>query len=383
MERTYNAAVDNGLYVLAYYLKKSVEEITEKDIEESIEPMSKKVAQYFKTDKYHKLTSMLFMNSVLTQKTKETLGDKLNTFLKECAGDEMCYICGKYNCNSKNTLGRSYLLNSCAGTFYNFSNNLMGMNVCPYCTILTMYASLNFIKCGNVAVYYNSPSDEFMSNYTYERQHENKSDILSGAVFDKKNEKGETYILDELLDNNILYDETYVEQYKVSNGGTDQIIEVNTVDSDNIKILNAIRKSGYYNEFKKYNLLYNLIKGNLEYVYLYKLYDFEKMELKCSREFFEIMNKEVSKLTDDVIKVVKSMTDKINETEKMNTNKIVNNLKLINKFDDYENMLVELCTRYDELTSESLFSREDYLLLDNYRKFKSIKNLMLVSFIVK
>lgn len=33
--------------------------------------------------------------------------------------------------------------NLVANTFYNFSNNLQGLNVCPYCLVLTMYSILN------------------------------------------------------------------------------------------------------------------------------------------------------------------------------------------------------------------------------------------------
>lgn len=42
MQRSFNAVTDNGLFILAYYLNKSVKDIDEKDIEESISFMSNK-----------------------------------------------------------------------------------------------------------------------------------------------------------------------------------------------------------------------------------------------------------------------------------------------------------------------------------------------------
>lgn len=46
MNRTYNTFVDNGLFVLTYYLNKSIEDITEKDIVDNINMMSEKLEDF-------------------------------------------------------------------------------------------------------------------------------------------------------------------------------------------------------------------------------------------------------------------------------------------------------------------------------------------------
>jgi len=87
-------------------------------------------------------------------------------------------------------------------------------------------------------------------------------------------------------------------------------------------------------------------------------------------------------LNDDIVKVVKDMIDKINDRD-MDIKKLVNRLKAINSFGDFENILVELCDNYENSYEEKLFTMDEYLLLDNIRKYKSIKNLMIVGLIVK
>lgn len=69
MNRTYNTFVDNGLFVLTYYLNKSIEDITEKDIVDNINMMSEKLEDFFSCEKYSNLRSMTCQNSYMTQKT--------------------------------------------------------------------------------------------------------------------------------------------------------------------------------------------------------------------------------------------------------------------------------------------------------------------------
>ena len=67
MDRSYNVFVDNGLYVLAYYLNKDINDITYQDIENSIDLMSDKIEEFVSCEKYSNLKSMCFSNSTLTQ----------------------------------------------------------------------------------------------------------------------------------------------------------------------------------------------------------------------------------------------------------------------------------------------------------------------------
>ena len=189
MNRSYNVFVDNGLYVLAYYLGKSIDEITYSDIENSIDTMTEEIQNFVSCDKYSNLKSMCFSNSILTQpNSKITLNEKLNGFINN-KGTEYCSICGEYTAKVKindadYNIGRSYIPNLVANTFYNFSNNLQGINVCSYCLVLTMYSILN-CRVNKYAYLYNSTSDYFMEDYTYEMQQENITDIEAQSKKEK------------------------------------------------------------------------------------------------------------------------------------------------------------------------------------------------------
>lgn len=221
MDRSYNVFVDNGLYVLAYYLNKDINDITYQDIENSIDLMSDKIEEFVSCEKYSNLKSMCFSNSTLTQpKGKVTLNEKLKGFVKN-QGDEYCSLCGQYKAKVKiedkeYNIGRSYMPNLVANTFYNFSNNLQGLNVCPYCLVLTMYSILN-CRVSRYAFLYNSTSSEFMEDYTFHIQKENLTDVELGA----KKEK-EKYSIVKLLESLVCKYNLFngdIEQYMFNNSG--------------------------------------------------------------------------------------------------------------------------------------------------------------------
>ena len=81
MNRTYDVFVDNGLFVLAYYLDKEIENITEQDIFDSIDMMCEKINEFTRCEKYSNLKSMMFANSALTQpNSSKKVNDFLNDF---------------------------------------------------------------------------------------------------------------------------------------------------------------------------------------------------------------------------------------------------------------------------------------------------------------
>lgn len=173
MERTYNVFVDNGLYVLAYYLEKNyISDISEEEVVNSIDMICEKIKEFTDCSQYSNLKSMCFPNSLLTQpNSKEKLNERLKSISK-LEGKEYCSCCGKYKANIRNeSLHRSYIPNAPANTFYNFSNNLQGINICSTCMILTMYSILN-ARVNGLVTLYNSESDEFMRSMTYKMQNE-------------------------------------------------------------------------------------------------------------------------------------------------------------------------------------------------------------------
>ena len=379
MELTYDAVIDNGLYVLSYYLSKDIKDITYEDIENNIDMMCDKIVDFFKCEKYANIKSMCFTNSVLTQKTDQTLAEKLKEFLKD-KGDEYCAICGKHHAKIHNDIGRSYILNTTAHTFYNFSNNLQGLNICPYCLILTMYAGLNFRVCSGLITIYNTTNARFMKAYTKKVQKENLEDIELKAS-KSKDKHSSTEYLEKLLKDGILL-KGNVEQYRFNNSGQGQEIEVNTFSNESVQLLNKLSKNALLDEFKGLGLMWNVAHKNLSNVYLYKIYDFEKEELKSSKELFDFLNIEVNKLDNKIVELIKRMSiDLKNKDSKMDIRKITSDIKTLNSFSNYDKLIINLKEDFDTKTEKSLFDVDEYVLLSDRRKWSSIKNLLLVSLI--
>ncbi|EGT5270934.1 hypothetical protein KWL13_013475 [Clostridioides difficile] len=382
MDRSYNVFVDNGLYVLAYYLNKDINDITYQDIENSIDLMSDKIEEFVSCEKYSNLKSMCFSNSMLTQpKGKVTLNEKLKGFVKN-QGDEYCSLCGQYKAKVKiedkeYNIGRSYMPNLVANTFYNFSNNLQGLNVCPYCLVLTMYSILN-CRVSRYVFLYNSTSDEFMKDYTCHIQDENLTDVELGA----KKEK-EKYSIVKLLESLVckynLFDGD-IEQYMFNNSGQSQDIQVNNIKNSDVNLLMKLQKEALLREFKDLHLEIYILRGTLESNYLRKIYNLDKRERVASDELIVFLNREVNVLKKVKIDIIKKLTDKL-KTSDLDIDKIYKELKMLGKFYAYEDWLVNLNEMYYEKTGEKLFEAEDYIELDDIRSFRQIKNLILVSLI--
>lgn len=372
MDRTYDVFVDNGLFVLAYYLNKEIEDITDEDIFNNIDMMCDKIMEFVNCEKYSNLKSMMFANSTLTQtKSKSTVNDYLNNFYKT-KGNEICSCCGNKRADVKNKdLNRSYLPNRVANTFYNFSNNLSSVNICGICAILTMFSILNARVYG-LAYLYNSDNNDFLYDYTYERQEENKRDILLDSKKDKESISN-VDILENLLNGNKLYD-GYIQIYKFNNSGQTQDLEIEDINSNNVRLLSNIIKSGLLNEFKEYGLMYYLIKGNLQNVYLSKITDDEN--LKCSIELFRMLNREVNNLGEEIKNTILSISNKLINEDRI---KIIKKIKLIKSFRDFEQLLIEIADTYNDKYGEALYTLDEYMLLDNRLKYNQIKNLLIVS----
>lgn len=381
MKRSYNVFVDNGLYVLSYYLEKDIEDITYDDIENSIDFMSDKIEEFVACEKYSNLKSMCFQNSTLTQPNgKVTLQEKLKGFI-EHKGDELCSLCGENKAkvkidNKEYNIGRSYIPNSIANTFYNFSNNLQGANICPYCLVTTMYSILN-CRVNIYAFLYNAISNEFMEDYTWEMQDENLRDIEIGAK-KSKGEYGDIKALEDLISKNKVYD-GHIEQYMFNNSKS-QEIKVNNIKNSDLKLLINLQNEGLLSEFKSMKLVNYILNGKLSSSYIFKVYDTDKKEKRCSDELIGFLNREVNRLKQSKIDVIKKVTEKLDKSN-VDLNKAYKELKLIRNFGVFDNWLVDLNEQYKNDTGKKLYEVDEYLELSDYRNFSSIKNLILVSLI--
>lgn len=381
MNRTYDVFVDNGLFVLAYYLNKEIEDITEQDIFDNIDMMCEKIIEFTGCrtkyrresgcEKYASVKEQFMLNSALVNNsTKISYADDLKEQTAN-NGEECCAKCGEYKASSKNNFTRKDIPNSVANTFYNFSNNLRMINICNTCFLLTAYSILN-VRINGLSYLYNSDNDEFMYDYTYERQEENARDILSEA---KKSEEkiNSLNTIEQLMNKAKVYD-GYIQIYKFSNFGQKQSMEIQDINSENVKLLSNIVKSGMLNEFKKFGLMYNLVIGNLRNVYLNKI--IKDDEMICSKELFEMLNREVNILGSELKEVIIKITDKLKNEDVV---KIRKTLKLIKTFKDFEGFIVNLAEDYNDKYDSNLYTVDEYMLLDNKLKYRQIKNLMIVS----
>lgn len=377
MNRTYDVFVDNGLFVLAYYLNKDIKDITDEDIFDNIDMMCEKIIEFTGSrtqyrqeqgcEKYSGVKEQFMLNSALVNnKTTIPYADDLKK-QTENNGKECCAKCGEYKASNKNNFTRKDIPNSVANTFYNFSNNLQMVNMCNTCFLLTVYSILN-VRINNLAYLYNSDDDEFMYDYTYERQEENKRDILLNAKKEKSIDN--LVMIEELLGNSKLY-KGYIQIYKFKSGEK-QALELIDIRTNNVKLLSNITKSGLLNEFKQCGLTYDLITDKIRNTYLNKIVKDDK--LICSKELFDMLNKEVNNLNENIINVIKNICEKLEDTIKVRKK-----LKLISTFKDYERYLVELAEEYSENHDDNLYTVEEYLLLDNKLKYNQIKNLLIVS----
>lgn len=381
MNRAYDVFVDNGLFVLSYYLKKKVEDISYSDIEDSVEFMSDKVEEFLECKKFSNLKTMFLFNSAVSNPSLKNV--KLKTVLKsflEDKGTDYCMLCGENHANINMKLkGRSYLPNRPSGTYFNFSNNLHNINVCPYCVLLTVYSVMN-CRVNQTVYLYNSPDDDFMKCYTIDMQDENLRDIKVNAEKNKNNTNRIDILLDIVYKNAVF--DSDIEIYRFDNGKDEKILDSDILYSKNIKLIRNMASQALLSEFKSLGLSWMLSMDKLNYRYLDYVYDFENEELKCSRKLLDFLNTEVNMIDEKTISIIDRITDKIAKAN-LNDKKLRQNLRSVNNIRAFENELMRILELYNEKTDEGLFTTEEYNILTNIRNFVSVRNMILIDLINK
>lgn len=379
MERTYDVFADNGLYILAYYLKKDVKDITFEDIENSVGFMSEKVESFLDCEKYSNLKTMFLFNSTVSNPSLKNvkLETALNEFLSQ-KGEDYCMICGQNHANINMDLkGRSYLPNRPGATFFNFSNNLHNINVCPYCLLLTTYSVMNS-RVNNFIYLYSSSDDEFMKEYTIDRQDENIADIQAKAKKSKEN-KNRLETLLEMIDYNISFD-SEVEIYRFTNGKTEDVPDAEKIYSKNIKLLRKMRNKSLLNEFRSLGLTWMIVEDRLSSKYINYIYDFEEEELKCSKKLYDFLNKEVNMIDKKMIDLIDRITNDIANSG-LDVKKIRGNLRSVNNLKSFKNELMQILEMYYEKTGKELFNKDEYNELINMRNYIDIRNMLIIDLI--
>ena len=380
MKRTYDIFADNGLFVLSYYIKKEIEDITLEDIENNVELMGRKVEEFLNCDKYSNLKTKFLPNSTVSNPSLKNV--KLETQLKEFLsqkGEDYCMICGNNHANMKMDLkGRSYLPNRSSGTFFNFSNNLHNINVCPYCLLLTVYSVMNS-RVNKYIYLYNSSDNEFMVEFTARRQEENRQDILMKAgKLNKTQDRLETFL--EMIDYDIQFD-SQIEIYRFDNyNKSEDIADSEKIYSRNIKLLRKMRNKSLLNEFRSLGLTWMIIDNKLNSKYIEYIYDFDKEKLKCSEELYDFLNKEINMMDKETMDLIDRIANNISESD-LDIKKIRNGLRSVNNLKSFKSELMQILEMYYEKTEKELFNKEEYNKLTNIRKYLDIKNMMIIDLI--
>ena len=388
MKRTYNVFVDNGLFILAYYLDKEIEDITEQDIEDNIEKMSERIFDFTGCEKYANLKSMVFPNSALTQSGQghKELSESIKSSFKLKETDTCCR-CGKGKVNIFNLINKTYVPGIVSLTMYNYSNNLQGINICSHCLALTVFSILNCRVIQDV-ILYNHTDDEFMYDYTEKIQEQNNRDILSNAAKDEKKEATRVDLIKEMWGIKVnKYYNGSLEQVGFNNIGLGMpTFETRGLDYKDIEMFNKLKVNGLWEEFTtpEYYLLINMLEGRLTDSYMRNVIKFDKtnnrFEIKCSKELLGFLNKEVNRLNTKTIELIDQVCDGVVELKKIQES--YKTLKYLKEgISPFEDFLIDTLGCYLELTGEKLFNSDELLVLTNRMKYRSVKNLMIVKLI--
>ncbi|HID0768126.1 TPA: hypothetical protein ACXDAZ_002656 [Clostridium botulinum] len=400
MERSYNVFVDNGLYVLAYYLEKDIEDITIEDIKNSTELFTNKFNEYENCDYYKKNISMGFQNSAYTQglkkdkKTKkvcETRAEKVkNQFdliLSNIGNDEYCTVCGQKHIKLDadyeffKSMSRSLMPNIHANTFANYINNLQIVNICPVCLYLSMISLYNCTKTSDTLTLYVSDDTDFMEDYTYQKQLELNQNII-GQVKESKEQKKHYISIEETIENiihNTKIYEGYIQAISFNNSAQVEKYIESFISNEDVNFIKTLEEKSLLSEFKEKCLFKALIDNNLQDNYLNYVFDFNKGQLKITKELFQSIEEVYNKLGSDILEFIKNICNKIHKT---NTKDEIKQLKQISNLNQFEKLLLKWNEEYKSKNEDSLFTLEEFDVLCDYKKYKQIKNRMLTQFML-
>lgn len=387
MERVYNAHIDNGLFVLSYYLDKDVEDINLQDIKDSTQIFADKYTLFNKTPYYQKGITMGFQNSCYTQGVKvdnnvKELSIKIkNDFdkiLDSMGNDEFCMICGEKNidisADNPFTMSRSVFPRLAGGTFYNFSNNLQLINVCPVCAYLSMIGLYNFTKTSDTHTIYISESNDFMEDYTYKKQVEFNQNVALNLGVEKKQKSRYAYIteiVEDIIDNKKIYDKG-IEAVSFNNSAQTEIYIESFLSNKDIIFIKDLQELSLLSEFKERWLMGKFIDRKIQKNYLYY-----SLKAKISKDLFNKIEEVYCKLGETKLKLIKRICREVYEHNNKNE---VKQLKEVLKLNQFEGILLDWQSQYKEKTGNNLFNPDEYSMLCNHMQYNSVKNRMLAEF---
>jgi CRISPR-associated protein Cst1 len=324
MNLTYNPFVDNGLYILGYYLNEEIDNITLKQVIDSKDEFSKRIFNLLvKEDSYlRQVAYHTHMNSSYTQifakkhsreKQYEMIYETFNTLLSNIGDDKVCSICGETHVNIELEISRAFMPNICANTFYNSSNNLVIVDICPICAYLSLLSILNTKFINKTPMLYLSDSQKFMKYSTEKMQ----ASINGSTIFPIKLDKRDNQFIDDLCTiyskQRNLKDGNYITQVFFRNG---QHIDYQlfTLSSKQLEFIRLLNIKGFTNEMIRLNLI-NCFKKNSLIINSLLPYEKDEKILRCDYKFFKEV--EGYELNERDIKIVKTTGKYLYENNEM------------------------------------------------------------------
>lgn len=349
MERTYNVFVDNGLYVISYYLKKSIRDLTIEDIKNSSKQFTNKICELLQSDRFRCLAYSTHLNSAYTRnytikptnkedkderekiskeinkRKKEAILNQFEGLLNNIGNDKTCLICGKKQVNLSIDIDKKYIPGIVAGSFYNSSNNLNSVDICPICLYLSMISILNIqtvskyklTKKNNekkrgigVPTLYISDSNLIMEEYTEEIQRK----VQSEKILDIEECKDDKYFLDSIIQiyvdkNNLKKIDNckYITLVRFCNNPhKGEYIEESHLEEKGLKFLLDLFNTGKKKDILSFELIDSLKENKLM---IFKLLNKKNHCLKCEKETYKKvrnfeMNEKELKITKNITKVL-------------------------------------------------------------------------------
>ena len=371
MNRTYHYQVDNGLFVAGYYLNKEIEDITVDDLSNNVDFFTNKLWNLVEEKGFYKsLSHTTHINSQLNQKTrtKEALSSQLEGFLDNIGNDKTCILCGEKRVNisfTENT-HRSFISGIVAKTFFNSSNNLQTVDICPVCMFLSMISFLNTQKMSYPFLYL-SDSNEFMNYITEEIQNSvNKNILLDFKESDL--ERNFLELCTEKIRMETIFDLNYIELIFFQNG-KDIYYKNYNVEKDKIIFFINIKNKGLIKEFCDMKL-FNSVRDNK--LLINRLLD-SNNDLKCSKELFkEVEEWELNSKDIEIIdRITKILYENYSIEDIKKTLKLCDNNK---KFEDFIIKHSENIPLYKTL--------EEFEKITNYKNWLKFKKYIIAKLIL-
>ncbi|MDU1307531.1 MAG: hypothetical protein E6936_08740 [Clostridium perfringens] len=379
MERTYNTFVDNGLFVLAYYLEKNIDEVTIEDILNSVDLMEKEIKNTLSCEKYSSMAFSSFQNSQYTQ-AKKKVKEQFQLILSNLGDEEYCSVCGKKHIKGHEDLKYKKALSRClsptlsTNTFLNYSNNLKQLNICPICIYLSMLSFLNTRPLIGLCLLMNSDDDEFMYYITKKIDEERKKNIISNAKKDKANKEINVYKLKKEFIKDIIFNENtydgYIEATIYLNTAQNESMQQELLTKRDMEFLRMLNKKSLLSQFDEKGLFFYILNGHLRNDYLSCV--FNKDGLKVSMELFQLIEEEYNKVGKNIIELIKRICKKVFESTET---KEIADLKMIQTQSDFEELLVKWRGSID-----NLMTLEEFEMLTDYKNYRRNKNRMLIEF---